>query len=221
MGKSLEELKKLKQMAKKEINISARRKSDHMALSWKLDKTLDILYEQVHKILFNKYTHPYRNEYSEMVNNMENVTKKELDSKIKITKQNVLSDIDMFIKDQVDIACINERKYKKEIRMVNYQKIFVVTLKNDEVMIENVALLKSDVNCFDVDLTGDLDFNTDYKIINIEKEFEINSLEEVYNYCIENNISIKDECKTSEGLIVGGGKDFIINKNLKGEWINK
>lgn len=107
MGKSLEELKNLKQMAKKEIKISARKKSDHLALSWKLDKTLDELYE-VNKYLFNKYTHPYRNEYIESVNDLESTTKKELDRQIRLTKQNVLSEIEMFIKDQVDIDFINK-----------------------------------------------------------------------------------------------------------------
>lgn len=73
---------------------------------------------------------------------------------------------------------------------------------------------------FDIDLTGDLFFNTDFETIKIKVEKEINTLAELYEFCEENGIKIPAKYKIADGLICGGEKDFIINNNLVGRWIN-
>lgn len=84
---------------------------------------------------------------------------------------------------------------------------------------QHILMQTGDESDFDVDLIGNLDFNTQFTIMDIQSETPVNSLTELYQYCEENDIDIPSEYKTADGLICGGGKDFIINENLEGKWI--
>lgn len=102
-----------------------------------------------------------------------------------------------------------------------YNKIIKCTLegihyKGD--IFHNSYLLVRDINNLtsglDVDLKGDLDFNTEFNVKNIEEVIEINSLKELYKFCEERSIAIDKRYVHEKGLIVGGSKDFLILNDL-------
>ena len=107
------------------------------------------------------------------------------------------------------------------MRCEKYNKIVKCTLvgihyKNEVypdsfVLVKDINDLESELN---VDLKGDLCFNTDFEIKNIEKIIEINSLEEFYDFCKKNEIEINKNYIHPKGLLVGGCKDYFIFNDL-------
>ncbi len=110
---------------------------------------------------------------------------------------------------------------------MQYNKIVngtLTDLKTGKEVYKNQFILTQDnknFTDFDVDLTGDLFFNTDFEITETISETYINSLDEFYQYCINNNITIPQQYITENGLICGGEKDYIIDNNLVGKWVNE
>lgn len=98
----------------------------------------------------------------------------------------------------------------------------LTSLKGKETYKNQFILMQDNKNFtdFDVDLTGDLFFNTDFEITEIISEIYINSLDELYMYCTINNVIIPKNYITEDGLICGGEKDYIINNDLVGNWVN-
>lgn len=66
----------------------------------------------------------------------------------------------------------------------------------------------------DIDLKGDMCFNTDYLLDEVELIKEIKSLQELYEFCKEKNIEIDKDLIHEKGLLVGGGRDYFIFNNL-------
>lgn len=87
------------------------------------------------------------------------------------------------------------------------------------VLVKDINDLDSDLN---IDIKGNLCFNTDFKIKDIEKVVEIKSLEDFYDFCKKNKIEIDKNNIHSKGLIVGGCKDyFIFNDLIPYGWISE
>ena len=109
---------------------------------------------------------------------------------------------------------------------MKYNKIVngtLADLKTGKEIYNNQFILMQDnknFTDFDVDLTGDLFFNTDFEITEIISETYINSLDELYHYCTANKVTIPKHYITKNGLICGGEKDYIINNDLVGTWLN-
>lgn len=106
-----------------------------------------------------------------------------------------------------------------------YNKIVKCTLKgtacsyiDSYVLAKNINDLESELN---VDLKG-LCFNTDYKIEDIKKVIEINSLDELYEFCKSKEIWIDNQNITKIGLLVGADNCFLILKDLNAYgWISE
>lgn len=106
-----------------------------------------------------------------------------------------------------------------------YNKIVKCTLKgiacnyiDSYVLVKNIDDLDSELN---VDIKG-LCFNTDYKIENIENVIEINSLDELYEFCKSKEIWIDNQNITKVGLLVGADNCFLILKELNAYgWISE
>lgn len=98
-----------------------------------------------------------------------------------------------------------------------YNKIIKCTLRGKScnyvesyVLVKDIKDLDSELN---VDLKG-LCFNTDYEITDIEDIREIESLDELYEFCKNKEIWIDDRNITENGLLVGADSCFLIMKNL-------
>ena len=79
------------------------------------------------------------------------------------------------------------------------------------ILLKDINDLESELN---IDLKGNLCFNTDYKIEDIQEKIYINSLEELYSFCKERNIYMDKKCICDNGLLVGTERKYLINKDL-------
>lgn len=66
----------------------------------------------------------------------------------------------------------------------------------------------------DIDLKGDLCFNTEFSLNEVELIKKIESLQELYDFCNEKNIKLDKSLIHEKGLLVGGGRDYFIFNNL-------
>lgn len=106
-----------------------------------------------------------------------------------------------------------------------YNKIIKCTLKGNYcnyidsyVLVKDTEDLESELN---VDLKG-LCFNTDYQIEDIENIIEINSLEDLYEFCKSKEIWINNQNITKVGLLVGADNCFLILNDLNAYgWISE
>jgi len=104
---------------------------------------------------------------------------------------------------------------------MKYNKIIKCTMKskyysndiypNSFLLIQDINELDSDMN---IDLSGDFFFNTDFSLDEVELIKEIGSLQELYDFCNENNIEIDESLIYEKGLLAGGGRDYFIFNNL-------
>jgi len=78
-------------------------------------------------------------------------------------------------------------------------------------LIKDIDEPASDMN---IDLKGDMCFNTDYLLDKVELVKEIESLQELYDFCGEKKIEIDKTLIHEKGLLVGGGRDYFIFNNL-------
>lgn len=111
--------------------------------------------------------------------------------------------------------------------MIKYGEIFMCTLIDDDHSCDNSIILrvKGDESCrdIDVDLTGDMCFNDGFKIEDIHDLQDVDTLEEVIDYCVKRrdkcgaSITIKHLDKDGR-LIVGGSCDRVIGHDLTLSW---
>lgn len=80
-------------------------------------------------------------------------------------------------------------------------------------------LLLTNSNEFQVDLTSDCLFNY-LPVLSVLNETRVETLEDIFKYCKERKIKISKDRILKNGLLVGGEKDFLITKGLKGNWQN-
>lgn len=101
--------------------------------------------------------------------------------------------------------------------MSRYDTIIKANLTSSYGNYENCYLLTGeDVdNELEVELTGDLFFNCDYKKENVSVVKKIESLQDLLDFCKENNIDIPEENIGKDFLIVGGSSDLVIQKDLE------
>ena len=78
-------------------------------------------------------------------------------------------------------------------------------------LIQDIEAPASDM---DIDLKGDFCFNTYFDLDKVEFVKNINSLQELYDFCKEKNIEIRESLIHEKGLLVGGGRDYFIFNNL-------
>lgn len=88
----------------------------------------------------------------------------------------------------------------------------------DYILVNNINDLESKLN---IDLK-EWCFNTDYQIEDVEKVIEINSLDELYEFCKSKEIWIDNQNITKVGLLVGADNCFLILKDLNDYgWISE
>ena len=113
-------------------------------------------------------------------------------------------------------------KVSEDNFMFNYDRIIEAVYDDNSIshvlMVENSTDLGNSDTDFDVDLTSALWFNTEFEVIKVLRSTPVCSLEDVYKYCKENKVPIISEQMNEEHMVVGGSKDFIISKSLKGDW---
>jgi len=102
--------------------------------------------------------------------------------------------------------------------MKNYNKIIKCTLNDGVTKYTNChIILEANRNLLnmDIELTGDLFFNTECKIEDIQKETQIKTLTDIYKYCEKHKINLSKKAIKENGLLCGGTRDYIINDELK------
>lgn len=98
-----------------------------------------------------------------------------------------------------------------------YNKIISCTLKGNSCNYIDSYVLVKDINDLENDLNVDLKglcFNTDYKIEDIKNIYDINSLDELYDFCKIKEIWINPMNTTEIGLLVGAERAYLILKDL-------
>lgn len=99
-----------------------------------------------------------------------------------------------------------------------YNQIIKCTLENSFQTYPDSYILLSTNNNLDSELNIDLKglcFNTDYEIKNITKICAIKNLNELYDFCRDNNIEIDKENITNSGLLVGANREYVILNDLQ------
>ena len=67
----------------------------------------------------------------------------------------------------------------------------------------------------EVELTGELFFNTEFRGLNREVVATVNNIDELIEFCNKHDISIPDACCSREGyLYVGGDREYVIDAEL-------
>lgn len=105
--------------------------------------------------------------------------------------------------------------------------------KSGKVEYKNCYLLtyKGCDTCMEIDLIGNLFFNTDYKAINRQEVEKVNNIEDLFNFMNNHNLIGKYECETFGDFLnmrkwhtyfvdktkinVGGEQDYVLDYNLK------
>lgn len=124
---------------------------------------------------------------------------------------------------EVEISEINPIPEENKASNI-YNKIIKCTLENSfQAYPDSYILLATDNNLdseLNIDLKG-LCFNTDYAIKDITKICAIKDLNELYDFCRNNNIEINKENITNSGLLVGANREYIISNDLQIDEKNK
>lgn len=124
---------------------------------------------------------------------------------------------------EVEVSEINPIPEENKASNI-YNKIIKCTLENSfQAYPDSYILLATDNNLdseLNIDLKG-LCFNTDYAIKDITKICAIKDLNELYDFCRNNNIEINKENITNSGLLVGANREYIISNDLQIDEKNK
>ena len=106
-----------------------------------------------------------------------------------------------------------------------YHRIDKVTLINGKTVYANQYLLTGSFadgtsledGDFEIDLTGDCDFNCEFHVSKRETVREVKSIQDILDFTKEHGIDLDCECESK--LFVGGNNDCIIHENLEFEWM--
>lgn len=121
---------------------------------------------------------------------------------------------------------IERYSYYSEPEIERYNYIFECTLsyfsdtyKNQFLLVKNPNDLYTD---FEIDLKGNFGFNCDYEVIKPKLVATIHSVEDLKQFCKNNNIMIPEERIKENGFIAGGSVEegLFINNNLEPiDWV--
>lgn len=100
-----------------------------------------------------------------------------------------------------------------------YSYIFECTLKSNNKKYEQQYLLVKDPNDLNselaIDLKGNLYFNCEYTVINSRLVKTVENMQDLLNFCDENNIRLPKECVNKDGIIAGGPHGLYIDNRLE------
>ncbi len=116
---------------------------------------------------------------------------------------------------------IERFSYYLEPKSERYTYIFQCTLSNSKDTYDNQFLLVKNPNelntDFEIDLKGEFCFNCAFEVVKSKLIATINSMEDLREFCQNNDISIPKERIRENGFIAGGSIDegLFINNNLE------
>ena len=120
-----------------------------------------------------------------------------------------------------EVLCLVEEQESTQIFGAKYNKIVKCDLEGISTVdyYENAFLLTGDDvevdEGLEIELTGELYFNTEFKSLNREEVAVINSVSELLDFCKKFFIEVPEECLTDKGTLkVGGGREYILNQEL-------